>query len=122
MVGTGVFIEDMQKTFMADVVRILSIVTIITVAMIAILYLIGRSISQPLIQVAAAMRDIASGEADLTRRLDDKAGDEISLLAHHFNKFAANLGTIIQQLGDSAHQLISASQQLERISEAALAT
>jgi len=120
MVGTGVFIEDMQKTFMADVVRILSIVTIITVAMIAILYLIGRSISQPLIQVAAAMRDIASGEADLTRRLDDKAGDEISLLAHHFNKFAANLGTIIQQLGDSAHQLISASQQLERISESSL--
>lgn len=120
MVGTGVFIEDMQNTFMTEVARLMAIVAVITAAMIAILYVIGRSISQPLAQVATAMRDIASGEADLTRRLDDKAGDEISLLAHHFNKFAGNLSSIIQQLGDSAHQLISASQQLERISDNSL--
>lgn len=120
MVGTGVFTADMQARFMAEVFRLLSIVAVIAAAMIAALFVIGRSISTPLSQVVAAMRDIASGEADLTRKLDDRANDEISLLAHHFNKFTGNLRGLILELGDSARQLISAGQQLERISDTSL--
>ncbi len=120
MVGTGVFTADMQARFMGEVFRLLSIVAVIAAAMIAALFVIGRSISSPLSQVVAAMRDIASGEADLTRKLDDQANDEVSLLAHHFNKFTGNLRGLIVELGDSARQLISAGQQLERISDTSL--
>ncbi|HDZ57418.1 MAG TPA: methyl-accepting chemotaxis protein [Pseudomonas xinjiangensis] len=120
MIGTGIFLEDMQAKFISEIVRLLVIVTVITAVMILILFIIGRSISVPLNQVMQAMRDIASGEADLTRKLDDDANDEISLIAHHFNKFTENLRSIVLQLGDSARQLISAGQQLERISDNSL--
>ncbi|MFO7705423.1 MAG: cache domain-containing protein, partial [Halopseudomonas sp.] len=120
MVGTGIFVEDMQAKFLEEVIRLLLMVTVITAIMIAILFIIGRSISQPLNRVVEAMRDIASGEADLTRRLDDDARDELSLLALHFNNFTANLRGIVQQLGDSARQLISAGQQLDQISDNSL--
>ncbi|MBQ0744542.1 MAG: cache domain-containing protein [Pseudomonas sp.] len=120
MVGTGIFIEDMEAKFRDEVIRLLLIITGITAVMIAILFVIGSSISKPLNRVVEAMRDIASGEADLTRKLDDDARDELSLLALHFNTFTANLRGIVQQLGDSARQLISAGQQLDQISDNSL--
>ena len=120
MVGTGIFIEDMENKFRGEVIRLLLLIGAITAVMIAILYIIGRSISVPLNRVVEAMGDIASGEADLTRKLDDDARDELSLLAYHFNSFSANLRGIVQQLGDSARQLISAGQQLDQISDTSL--
>lgn len=120
MIGTGIFIEDLEAKFIAEAVRVLIYVTILTLAMILILFVIGRSISKPLNSVVEAMRDIASGEADLTRKLDDDAHDELSLLAYHFNTFTGNLRSIVQQLGDSATQLTSAGQQLNQISNTSL--
>lgn len=120
MIGTGTFIEDMEAKFIAETVRVLIYVTILTLVMILILFVIGRSISKPLNSVVDAMRDIASGEADLTRKLDDDAHDELSLLAYHFNTFTSNLRSIVQQLGDSATQLTSAGQQLNQISNTSL--
>ena len=120
MVGTGIFIQDMEKKFFNEMILLLIISTLIVVAMVIILFIIGNSISKPLNQVVSAMQDIASGEADLTRKLDDNAQDELSALAHHFNQFTSNLRGIVQQLGDNARQLISAGQQLDQISESSL--
>ncbi|PAU89014.1 methyl-accepting chemotaxis protein [Pseudomonas jilinensis] len=120
MVGTGIFIEDMQSKFWTEAMRLLLVVSLINLLMIVILFIIGRSISQPLNRVVDAMHDIASGEADLTRRLDDDARDELSLMARYFNQFTGNLRGLIQQLGDSARQMISASQQLDQISDNSL--
>lgn len=116
MVGTGIYVDDMQAKFQSALASSAIIMTLVTLIMIVLLFVIGRSISQPLNQVVAAMRDVASGEADLTRRLDDNAHDEISQIAHYFNQFNRNLAQIIQQLGDSARQLISSSHQLDQIS------
>tara|TARA_R110001592_G_scaffold18703_8_gene77358 strand:+ start:35531 stop:37183 length:1653 start_codon:yes stop_codon:yes gene_type:complete len=120
MIGTGVFIEDMEAKFIAESIRVLAYVTVLTLIMVLILFIIGRSITKPLNSVVDAMHDIASGEADLTRKLDDDAHDELSFLAHHFNSFTGNLRSIIQQLGDSASQLTSAGQQLNQISNNSL--
>ncbi|MEH6565315.1 MAG: methyl-accepting chemotaxis protein [Halopseudomonas sp.] len=116
MVGTGIYIDDMQAKFHSAVTSSVIIMTLVTLIMVVLLYLIGRSITQPLTNVVDAMRGVASGEADLTRRLDDGAHDEVSQIAHYFNQFNRNLSEIIQQLGDSARQLISSSHQLDQIS------
>ncbi|GAA6130285.1 methyl-accepting chemotaxis protein [Halopseudomonas sabulinigri] len=116
MVGTGIYIDDMQAKFRSAITSSVIIMTLVTLAMVALLYVIGRSITQPLNSVVDAMRGVASGEADLSRRLDDGARDEVSQIAHYFNQFNRNLADIIQQLGDSARQLISSSHQLDQIS------
>ncbi|MEH6389161.1 MAG: methyl-accepting chemotaxis protein [Pseudomonas profundi] len=120
MVGTGVFVADMEARFISKMKQLLTLVLIITALMAGILYVIGRSIAKPLDQVVRAMRDVASGEADLTRRLEEDARDEIGMIARHFNAFTANLRDIVTQLGDNSRQLSSAGQQLDRISGSSL--
>ena len=120
MIGTGIFLTDMQTKFRTQVYWALAVVALIMLIMIAILYVIGRSITQPLNLVVQAMGDIADGEGDLTRTLDSNARDELSLLARHFNTFTDNLRKMVGQLGDGANQMISASHQLDQISNASL--
>lgn len=120
MIGTGIFLDQMQSKIISQILQSSAIVFGLIFFMVIILYVIGRSISLPLNKVVEAMRNIASGESDLTRRLDDDAHDELSMIARHFNHFTGNLRSLIQQLGDSARQLISASQQLDQISDNSL--
>lgn len=120
MIGTGIFLDEMQSKIISQALQSSAIVFCLIFVMVIILYVIGRSISIPLNKVVEAMRNIASGESDLTRRLDDDGHDELSLIARHFNQFTGNLRSLIQQLGDSARQLISASQQLDQISDTSL--
>ena len=120
MVGTGVFLAEMQARFRSQVILALSVVAVIVLLMGGIIYIIARSISRPLDIVVQAMADIATGEGDLTRSLDERGNDELSLLARHFNIFTNNLRTLIGQLGDGASQMISASQQLDQISHNSL--
>ncbi|UAW97120.1 methyl-accepting chemotaxis protein [Halopseudomonas nanhaiensis] len=120
MVGTGIFLDDMRAKVVQQALQSSAIVLGLIVIMVIILYIIGTSISQPLNRIVEAMRNIASGESDLTRKLDDDAHDELSLIARHFNQFTGNLRSLVQQLGDSARQLISASQQLDGISNNSL--
>ncbi|UJJ31401.1 methyl-accepting chemotaxis protein [Halopseudomonas maritima] len=120
MVGTGIYVDAMQAKFRSAVINSVVLSAVVILAMFLLLFIIGRSISQPLDKVVNAMRDVASGEADLTRRLDDEARDELSQIAHYFNRFNRNLSDIIQQLGDSARQLISSSHQLDQISNNSL--
>ena len=120
MIGTGIYVDAMQAKFRAALISSVILSAVVILAMFLLLFIIGRSISQPLDKIVNAMRDVASGEADLTRRLDDNAKDELSQIAHYFNRFNRNLSEIIQQLGDSARQLISSSHQLDEISNNSL--
>ena len=121
MIGTGIYLTEMEERFNDQLVWALSVVAVILLFMVGTIYLIGRSITQPLNLVVDAMGDIANGEGDLTRALDDNARDELALLARHFNTFTGTLRNLVGQLGDGANQMISASQQLDQISNAALA-
>ena len=120
MIGTGIYVDAMQAKCRTAVISSVILSAVVVLAMFLLLFIIGRSISQPLDKIVNAMRDVASGEADLTRRLDDNAKDELSQIAHYFNRFNRNLSEIIQQLGDSARQLISSSHQLDQISNNSL--
>ncbi|ONM45480.1 hypothetical protein BXT89_02045 [Halopseudomonas pachastrellae] len=120
MIGTGIYVDAMQAKLRTAVISSVILSAVVVLAMFLLLFIIGRSISQPLDKIVNAMRDVASGEADLTRRLDDNAKDELSQIAHYFNRFNRNLSEIIQQLGDSARQLISSSHQLDEISNNSL--
>ena len=62
--------------------------------------MVGRTISQPIKQVASAMRNIAEGEGDLTQRLDDSGRDELSDQAHQFNAFVSRMqATLLEVRG-----------------------
>lgn len=112
VIGSGVYIDDMQAEFYRQI-RDASFMGLgITVLMALVVVLIARSIVRPLQDAVNAMADIASGESDLTRSLDTHGQDEITRLGQHFNTFTAKLQHVVTQLLDSASALGQSSSQM----------
>jgi len=105
VIGSGVYIDDMQNEFMRQL-RDASLLGLgIALIMTLLVALIARSISRPLQEAVDAMSMIASGESDLTRRLDTHGRDEVTQLGEHFNRFTGKLQGVIGQLQGAAHAL-----------------
>jgi methyl-accepting chemotaxis protein len=79
--------------------------------------LITKSITAPLHKLCDMLKDIAQGEGDLTKRLDDGSKDELGEVSRWFNLFVEKLHGIISQLSQATHQVASASSQLHSSSE-----
>ena len=73
-----------------------------------------RSIGRRLDQIVARTRDIAEGEGDLTRRLDDDAQDEIGQLANAFNRFSDKIRSVIWQVKEATIASTLSSQEIAR--------
>lgn len=112
VIGSGVYIDDMQAEFYAQVWQTVFVGLAIAVLMALLVILIARSIVRPLQETVHAMANIASGESDLTRSLDTHGQDEVTELAQHFNAFTAKLRRVISQLQLSASALGQSSSDL----------
>jgi methyl-accepting chemotaxis protein len=112
IIGSGVYVDDVQAEFQQQVIKALSISAGIILVMALLLTLIARSIAGPLNATVEAMASIASGESDLTRSLETQGKDEITQLAGHFNAFTAKLRGVVSQLQLSAVGLGQASSEL----------
>ena len=67
--------------------------------------MITRSVTRPLYQISAAMKDIATGDGDLTKRLNVTGVQEAITLSAHFNRFADRLHNTISEVAKVADQL-----------------
>ncbi|MDP4546219.1 methyl-accepting chemotaxis protein [Marinobacter sp. MDS2] len=64
-----------------------------------------RALMAPVRRLNDAMSDIASGDADLTQRLDDSGSDEFGLLASNFNKFVSNIQQVVSEVKEGSEEL-----------------
>ncbi|WP_428776059.1 methyl-accepting chemotaxis protein [Vibrio sp.] len=71
----------------------------------------ARRIVKPIRLVVARLEDIASGEGDLTQRLEIDSKDEIGQLATGFNQFLDKLQVTIRQIVDNTHQVATTTLQ-----------
>jgi len=107
----------------------MAILIIALVILIVLSLTIGRSISQSLQQIIASLQNMASGEGDLTSRIDYSGKDELRELVNQFNRFIEKLhksfGTIqsdVDELNSVASHLAGTSEKnLQRISQQAQA-
>ena len=112
VIGSGVYIDDMQLEFRSQVAEASLVGLGIAALMALLVMLIARSIVRPLQEAVDAMANIASGESDLTRNLDTHGQDEVTELARHFNAFTTKLRGVISQLQVSASALDQSSTDL----------
>ena len=70
---------------------------------------------KPLKKVGYAIKEIASGEADLTKRLPVGTKDEIGSLASGFNEFTEKLQAIVTELKESKGDLHIYGEQLGKM-------
>ena len=88
-------------------------ISIVSLAMsIFVLYRILR----PIEGVSTALRDIAEGEGDLTRRLRERSKDEIGELSHWFNVFVENMARLIKEISGNSMSLGSSSGAMSEVS------
>ena len=75
-----------------------------------------QTVITPIRRVLVRLSDVASGEGDLTQRLDVRGTTEIDELAACFNTFVAKLQGVMRQINEQIIQLSSSSQSLTSIS------
>lgn len=80
-------------------------------------FLLKYLVFKPLNQITAGLKNIATGEGDLTQRLDIKNKDELGELAIWFNAFIERLNSIIVDIGANAETVTAASGELLSVSE-----
>ncbi|MEK1938947.1 MAG: methyl-accepting chemotaxis protein [Pseudomonas sp.] len=119
ILGTGVYIDDIQEKFKAEVIKIGTIGLAIAALLVVITALISRSIAVPLRNTVKAMADISRGDADLTKLLATDGRDELSEVATDFNRFTATLRTIISDMLVAATATDKAAQTIHGNSTAA---
>ena len=91
-------------------------------ALLVIIYLLtNHFVTAPLEELRKGLRDIASGEGDLTRRLPVNGQDEVGQSAQVFNEMMENFNQLVRQVRDSASQVsarVSAlSDSADRVSQ-----
>ena len=79
--------------------------------------LLASRLVRPLNRVTAALHDIADGEGDLTRRLDDSTRDEVGKLAGAFNTFVSKVQGIILEVSGVTRQVAAAATQIAASSD-----
>jgi methyl-accepting chemotaxis protein len=76
-----------------------------------------RTIMKPVDALRLMLMDIAQGEGDLTKRLDDTTKDELAEISKFFNLFIEKLRGIISHIAQTSNQVAAASVQLNATSE-----
>ncbi len=79
--------------------------------------IITRSITKPVDEVVLAMKDIAEGEGDLTRRLKVEGKDEIAKLAMYFNFFINKIQITLKEVTQTVEQLENSSKKLKEVTQ-----
>jgi len=80
-------------------------------------FLIARAVLKPLRTVIDRLRDIAEGEADLTKRVDEARKDELGELGRWFNVFVKNMQQILTDVRSASNQVAAAATEIAASSE-----
>ncbi|CDT27271.1 Methyl-accepting chemotaxis protein [Vibrio coralliirubri] len=123
MLGTGFYTDDIDAVIaeMKDSsnVALQSSLTAIAIfcgliALVVAVFAVAvnRTIMQPLEQFDRSISAFASGEADLTARMETFKAPEFTKLSENFNAFVASLQTIIRSVSDVGQQVVAETSSM----------
>ncbi|CAE6907250.1 methyl-accepting chemotaxis protein [Vibrio alginolyticus] len=103
--------RNMQKGMLIEVgVGVLMLlVGLITTGILA------KALVKPIREVVIRLEDIATGEGDLTQRLDITSQDEIGQLASAFNRFLERLQMTIKEVVTTSRQLADKTEHAKQV-------
>ncbi len=102
---------ELDRGRSSDISMTLGIGVLAVIAGLLLMWLTARGVTRPILKVADMLDDIATGEGDLTRRLDYKKQDELGRLTNGFNRFLDKLQPIIADVKHSVQQARSTADQ-----------
>lgn len=100
--------EANHSTLLTQLIMTAVVITLIVILLVSWLV---SFLFRDLNRVSAALEEIASGEGDLTQRLEPKSDDEIGQLAQNFNRFVGNMHTMVIKLSEVSAALGNQARQ-----------
>ncbi|MFD2632856.1 methyl-accepting chemotaxis protein [Idiomarina piscisalsi] len=116
ILGTGQYTDNIAAMLWQEFFKLAGLALVLAVPLMLLFILIIRSITRPLKTINSAMVDIAEGEGDLTRRLNDSGSDELARLAASFNTFVHKIQQLVQSVQESAQRESEAAEKLTDLS------
>jgi methyl-accepting chemotaxis protein len=128
--GWGVVIDLPKQVLLADSVKLQAVlddaqetgvITALLVAVVAglvgllLIWLTASGVTRPINSVAEMLKNIASGEGDLTQRLNYSKKDELGELVNWFNRFLDKLQPTIAQIKQSITEARGTADQSSEI-------
>ncbi len=105
-------LQELDDAVDSAILSAVATVLVISILAAAISFVIQAGIVRPINAVVEALRDIAEGEGDLTRRLPVKSDDEVGQLAQWFNTFIEKVHVIISDVSTTASELNASTEKL----------
>ncbi len=106
IVGTGIYVEDVTAAISKLRWTIIAAIVILSLIILAIAYGVGKIIVRPLKQSNEAIRQIAEGGGDLTKRLDVRSKDEIGKVSENVNKMIDAYSDMIKNIISSSNKVV----------------
>ncbi|HGZ6611891.1 methyl-accepting chemotaxis protein [Vibrio parahaemolyticus] len=118
-------IEDKQGELKSDIsaatARAESIlemgIIVVILAALGMVFLLLRTVLKPLNDIKDAMAQIASGDGELSQRIQINTQDEIGQLAKAFNEFVSKIQATVSQVIDSSNTLRQEMANLSSLTE-----
>ncbi len=107
VIGTGVYIDDLNITMHALMLRVIAVGTGFTLFLCLLIAWIGRGIIRPL-RASVALAE-AIGAGDLTRQASSDGSDEIADLRRAMATMSTKLGNIVKDVTTSAARVADGS-------------
>jgi methyl-accepting chemotaxis protein len=113
LVSMKISLDKVDREVSAFRLKVAAAAFCASLLLLAVIYFcIHHFVTAPLGHLTQCLRDIASGEGDLTRRLVVKGQDEIGIAATVFNQVMENFSTLVRQVSEAAGQLSSSAHSL----------
>ncbi len=93
----------------------MTIGVLVTLCGLLIMWFMAVKLVAPIKDIVSRLKDIATGEGDLTQRLEVKTGDEIGELAMWFNRFLDKIQQTIKQVVEATNEMSQTSVQSIKI-------
>lgn len=100
-----------------EILLIASILGVSVLFVLIVSFFMLSNVSGRIKEVSTGMKNVSSGDADLTRRIESKASDELGQLSGYFNDFVAILKGIIDRVKTEVHSLSDGMVQLSSNTE-----
>lgn len=123
MLGTGFYTDDIDAIItdmeqaaeqaLTETLAAIALFSIVIAAAVGVFaVMINRSIMKPLELFDSSISSFASGEADLTARMENFNAPEFSRLSGNFNQFVHSLQNIIRSVSDVGQQVVSETNSM----------
>lgn len=117
IVGSGVYVDDVDALIASRTRTILIGLGVAVLIMLIFSLRISSSIVRPCRDTLAALREIAQGDGDLSRKLNDDGKDELSEIASAFNLFTNKLRSTIIEIKPMAQEVTTSANELNGLAQ-----